>query len=356
MAHLLDCDNLDENDIGELFAYLRRDAHADDAAAERPVDRCCECDGHVVLDPERADYICVACGVVQPGRAYYVDCWEDRERITCGPREGYKRIHHLHERLAQYHLQESTICPEHWGRIVDALQLAKPRALCKEGLRKVLRSVKLQRYNENWLQIINRLTGYVPPRLSPAEMRMLDTIFNGIFKPFALFKSEARKNLLNYNFVLMRLLQLLGRTDVLCHFPQLKTRAKWLELDRVWAHICEFNDWDHFPAPEIVPLSVPTSDATWARASEQSMMAAWAVCDQRERPAAKRTHNYASRQILRDYARATSRKDALSHTASTAQPARKPLSGAAAKRQLLRGQKARASARSAWAASQSAPK
>jgi hypothetical protein len=53
----------------------------------------------------------------------------------------------------------------------------------------------------------------------------------GIAAPFRLFKQKGRKNLLNYNFILYKLLQLIDRQDTLCYFPQLKTRAKWLELD-----------------------------------------------------------------------------------------------------------------------------
>jgi hypothetical protein len=105
--------------------------------------------------------------------------------------------------------------------------------------------VKLQRYNENWLQIIYRLTGYKPPQLCKRDLLLLDTIFEGVCVPFGLFKPKGRKNLLNYNFLLYRLLQLVGRNDAHCHFPQLKTKSKWEDLNRIWAKIREYNDWEH---------------------------------------------------------------------------------------------------------------
>lgn len=98
--------------------------------------------------------MCMDCCLVQPGRVYYVEAWEDQERITVMPREGYKPIHHWHERLAQYHLPETAICPAHWVVIIEALLNARPKALCKETFRKILWNVKLQRYNENWLQLV----------------------------------------------------------------------------------------------------------------------------------------------------------------------------------------------------------
>jgi hypothetical protein len=186
MAHLLERYDLDAHDIGELFDYLRGRNNLPD----KQTDNCCECNGRVLLNPESGDYVCEECGVVQPGRVYYVDCWDDQERITIAPREGYKPIHHWHERLAQYHLQETSIRPEHWGIICKELGVARPKTLTKETIRLVLRSVKLQRYNKNWLQIIYRLTGYKPPPLHQRDLLTLDRIFEGVCVPFDLFKPK----------------------------------------------------------------------------------------------------------------------------------------------------------------------
>jgi hypothetical protein len=163
--------------------------------------------------------------------------------------------------------------------------------------------VKLQRYNENWLQIIYRLTGYKPLQLSQRDLLMLDTIFNGVCLPFDVLKPQGRKNLLNYNFLLYRLLQLAGRKDTLCHFPQLKTKSKWEDMDRTWAKICEYNDWEHWPiepAPEGKSqwLEIPTDDAFWATCFKEQMMASWASCENASRPKKAKAHTYANKQIL----------------------------------------------------------
>ena len=323
MAHLLDRDaaDLDAEEMRELFDYLR-------GATEPPPrrsDTCSECASvNVYLDPELGEYTCHSCGIVQAHK-YYVECWDDHERLTVRPRDGYKPIHHWHERMAQYALQETAIGPEHWCLILGALRAAKPKALCKETLRRVLRSVRLQRYNENWLQIIYRITGYRPPPLLAHELRLLDTIFEGLYTPFMLFKPEGRKNLLNYNFLAFRLLQLIQRNDALPHFPQLKTRHKWLELDACWQKICEYQDWQYLPMPEPPQwLSVPMCEAAWERAAEQQMRAATAA------PIARpvQTHSYANRQLLRAFAR----QDTLQRARETTTPLR------AAPRQATRAQ------------------
>jgi hypothetical protein len=101
----------------------------------------------------------------------------------------------------------------------------------------------------------------------------------------------------------VRLLQLAGRKDTLCHFPQLKTRSEWEDLDRTWALICEYNDWEHWPLEPVEPgkaqwLEIPTDDAFWTTCFREQMKASWESCERRTRPKKAKAHTYASRQIL----------------------------------------------------------
>jgi len=350
MAHLVAADhaNLSADDMDALFAYLR---HGTQRAEPEPVHRgregCVHCGGYVLLDVETADYVCESCCVVQPWKHYDGDAAEDAERVDTYVREGYKPIHHWHERIAQYHLQESAIQPADWVRILDGLLQAKPAELSKESLRRVLRSVKLQRFNENWLQIIHRLTGYVPPRITAEEQRVLDTCFEGLAEPFKQFKAQGRKNLLNYNFLLYRLLQLIGRHDCLPHFPQLKTWPKWLQLDDTWKRICEYQNWEHVPYDQKQQwINIPTSEAVWARAAELRANAAKAPPPQ---PKRKRVHSHASRAILYDQQRRRARHEQSVQNAAHAKLlGRKPKPRGSARAQL-RKRKLKAPRRSAAA-------
>jgi hypothetical protein len=311
MAHLLHCQDLDDADMEALFDYL----YHRDRVPERRSRGCGECGGGVEWDDVHAYNICADCGLVQPDilPPSADSCWDDQERISVWAREGYRPIHHWHERMAQYHLQESRICGEHWGIILGALRTAKPAALCKETIRRLLRSVKLQRYNENWLQIVHRITGHMPPAIDPAEMHLLDTVFEGIAAPFRLFKQKGRKNLLNYNFILYKLLQLIGRTDTLCYFPQLKTRVKWLELDRVWGLICEYQGWEVFALEEPPKLSIKLTPEMWSGLDRQVLAAAWEFATQGPGAWKKKvsTHTYCNKAILKSYQYSAARSLAL---------------------------------------------
>jgi hypothetical protein len=204
--------------------------------------------------------------------------------------------------------------------------------------------VKLQRYNENWLQIIYRLTSYKPPALSQSELMYLDTIFEGVCGPFVLFKPRARKNLLNYNFMLYRLLQLIGRQDTLMHFPQLKTKSKWEDLDRVWAKICEYNDWEHWEMEPVEPgtspwLEIATDDALWERCKSQSLMATWAVAINNAPPKKPKPHSYANRKVLESMARVCRHQEALDFTRQP--PKKRKPKGKALYRYVRKGLKSR---------------
>ena len=311
MAHLVDADHdlFDEDDIASLFDHLRGGPPRSPRGPGRPgdlsevprrdPDQCVECGRRVELYVEEADYVCTGCGLVQPHVHYYAECWEDHERADTrggAAREGYKPIHHWHERIAQYHLQETAIVARDWVRILDGLLAARPPELTKESLRRVLRSVRLQRYNENWLQIIHRLTGYRPPPLRPEEVRVLDACFEGLQEPFRIFKPPGRKNLLNYNFILARLLQRIGRSDCLAHFPQLKTQSKWRELDAVWARICDWHRWPHEAPPgDLETLAIETTPGVWRRAEEQREVARLAPAPA---PRVRRVHGFEDRRLL----------------------------------------------------------
>jgi muconolactone delta-isomerase len=171
-------------------------------------------------------------------------------------------------------------------------------------------SKPLEHYDsDHWLQIMHRVTAHIPPAIGPAEMELLDTVFEGIAAPFRLFKQAGRKNLLNYNFILFKLLQLVGRHDALCYFPQLKTRAKWLELDRVWTRICEYQQWALFALEEPPKLVVKLTPRMWLDLDTQALSAAWEFAEQGPGAWKKKvhTHSYCNKAILKTYKRTAAR-------------------------------------------------
>jgi hypothetical protein len=115
--------------------------------------------------------------------------------------------------------------------------------------------------------------------------------------------------------LLYRLLHLVGRKDALRHFPQLKTRSKWEDLDRIWAKICEY-DWEHWPLEPVAEgaspwLEIETDEAFWAHCLKQQIMASWASFQKRSQPKKPKAHSYANRQILFSMKRVSSHHEGL---------------------------------------------
>lgn len=205
----------------------------------------CGLHGTLILCYKDGHEVCTECGCVQ-ANSIYENC-ADCPILCCS---NYKRLHHFHERISQLLLQETPIPHDEFAQI--EVRLAKEPVLNKAVIRQVLRSLKMQKYIEKWLQIIYRLTGMKPPPLTTNICHKLDTLFTSIQEPFMRHKPKDRKNFLNYNYVFHRFFQMLGVPQFSMFFPMIKSKSKLQSLDDTWSLICSDLKWDYEPL-QIVP-------------------------------------------------------------------------------------------------------
>lgn len=187
------------------------------------------------------------------------------ENALCGyrSRSNYKRVHHWHERLSQYLLKESLIPAHDMQRIVEKINEQGICTLNKVTIRQVLRSLKMQKYIEKWLQIMHAITGCAPPMLSSHQVLHLDMLFLALQEPFKRAAPDSRRNFLNYNYVMHRLLDKMDLGFLKIFFPLIKSKSKLRALDRIYEKMCEELDWDYTPM-QITPtfairLTLPVS-------------------------------------------------------------------------------------------------
>ena len=181
----------------------------------------------------------------------------ESQRVVRTPVSNYKRIHHWHERISQLLLSETAIPADEFARIAERLLDGTHTVLNKDSIRAVLRSLNMQQYIERWLQIIQRLTGIEPPKPGAALLHLLDLRFTELQMPFKHFKAEGRKNFLNYNFVMCRLLQMIpGCTPFCMFFPLIKSRQKLKALDEMWAQMVSSIGWEVKPLILVAPFAV----------------------------------------------------------------------------------------------------
>ena len=246
--HMLD---LVFNDLEHLLSTERPTATSN-------TNCCVNCGGNALLyNTSSSSYpgstVCDTCGVVQPGYVFY----EEMFGKTLPTRtSNYKRIHHWHERISQLLLMESQIPMDEMLRIAEKLCDGTHKVINKDTVRAVLRSLGLQLYIEKWLQIIFRITRIAPPIPGSMLVCKLDSMFSDLQEPFNCFRSNKRKNFLNYNYVFCRLFQHLKCAQFCMFFPLIKSKSKLRQLDDMWRKMAESLNWEITQLAIVPPFAV----------------------------------------------------------------------------------------------------
>ena len=210
------------------------------------------------VDGDRGSRICVECGAVADEPIF----WETRFGRSV-PLKGsnYKRIHHWHERISQFMLQETSIPPDRMLEIGRRLLDGSHSSINKDSIRAVLRSLNYQTYIEKWMQIAFAVLGLPPPYFSQQLIWRMDEVFQSLQEPFTAAKPDGRTNFLNYNYTFCRIFQLLGTPQYSMFFPLIKSPSKLRELDAVWFTMCGHLGLEKQTLAPVEPFSVPLHGA-----------------------------------------------------------------------------------------------
>lgn len=202
--------------------------------AIRPVDGCSVCKNcgeitYINVDSDKIKYI--------------KDIQQVEQKIY-----SYKRSNHLSELLNQFQGKETTDIDEDIFTIIQE-ELKKNKLhninkVKKSTFRMILKKCGLTKYYEHIPHIINKLTGKNPPTIPRELDERIKQMFKDIQEPFSKHKPKDRKNMINYNYILHKLCQILRRDDIAKQFPLLKCRNKLREQDTIWKNICCDLNWE----------------------------------------------------------------------------------------------------------------
>jgi hypothetical protein len=164
----------------------------------------------------------------------------------------YKRINHLNECISQIQGKETTDIPQEVYDMI-LLEIKKQKItnmaeLTPKKLRSILKKLRLNRYYEHLIHLVNKLTGINIPHFDPEVEERLRIMFKMIQPAFLKHAPKNRKNFLSYNYTLRKCIQLLERDEYLHLFPALKSREKTFEQDKIWRKICEELNWEFIPS------------------------------------------------------------------------------------------------------------
>ncbi len=118
----------------------------------------------------------------------------------------------------------------------------------QKDVRETLKILKLRKYYDHAPQITSRITGVLPPRMTPFQAEQVKLMFSAIQGPFNIHCPVERTNFLSYGYCLYKFCELLGYDEFLPCFTLLKGKDKLASMDRIWFKICGELDWQFIPS------------------------------------------------------------------------------------------------------------
>jgi hypothetical protein len=91
------------------------------------------------------------------------------------------------------------------------------------------------------------MTGQQPPNFKREIEEKIVTMFKMIDRLWCTIEKDRRMSFLNYYYIIHKLLELMGQTELMLQVPLLKTRLRIKQHDTLWNQVCEKLDWGWLP-------------------------------------------------------------------------------------------------------------
>ena len=209
---------------------------------------CIDCNLEMLIDYERSILVCTKCGVFE-----YYPVYVSSYNHTMKPSRRkciYKRSDNFKVILNQFLCIQNQKVPDEvirtlWNQInnKDNLLYNYTIPLTIPILECILKRNKMMKYKNSIYFIFFKLKSQPLPYITITETNMMLNMFNVVSSTYDKCKPNDRKSFLNYSFVLKKLLIMLGKVEFAKHIPQLKTKSKQKELERVWELITKDPEW-----------------------------------------------------------------------------------------------------------------
>lgn len=215
-------------------------------------DYCDKCGNrNKVINEKNATATCSTCGETYPWQnsdAQALDLLWRGTLVNKGVSYSYKKANHMLSTLMRIQAKEPTLIPE---SVLDKvrskmkklqLDVTNPEHLTPERVREILKENKLPRYYANVHLIRYMLTNYRPPQMTYKQETDVMNLFNDVCSVYEKLQAEGkiqRSNMLSYNYVLLKAIELLGYHEFSEAITLLKHRERLQEQEAVWKIICQ---------------------------------------------------------------------------------------------------------------------
>ena len=208
---------------------------------------CIGCNLEMLIDYEKSTLVCTKCGVFE---YYPIHVTSYNHTMRYWRRKCiYKRYDNFKVILSQFFYGGKRVVPDVMKAIRNEIcnrdnilynyniPLTIPILEC------ILKRNKLTRYKDSIYFIYFKLSGGFFPHITIKERDMMLNVFNIVSNIYDKYKPNDRKSFLSYPFVLKQILIVLGKNDYAKYIPQLKTKSKQKELERIWELITKDPEW-----------------------------------------------------------------------------------------------------------------
>ena len=87
------------------------------------------------------------------------------------------------------------------------------------------------------------MTGKQPPYIKHDIEDKIVRMFKMIDRVWSSIERDRRRSFLNYYYMLFKLLELMGETELLPQVPLLRTRLRLRQHDFIWKKVCDELGW-----------------------------------------------------------------------------------------------------------------
>lgn len=209
--------------------------------------KCIECNStnnNLMYDNRMDETTCMSCGLVQP---FNYTCYKGINEYLPDTsvkiqKSIYKQKDYLHRKLSELSCARITIDDELMSQIQEEL---KHKRASVQVLKRILFRLG---HKQKYLQIPTILYTLYPKEFPPIKLSChqhlkITNMFLKYIETFYMINNGVRKNLLNYNFVLEKIFQLL-KLDIHSHYFNIPKGKKTLQIhNELWVKICKFNNW-----------------------------------------------------------------------------------------------------------------
>jgi len=194
--------------------------------------------------------VCCDCGKVFIQNIIYTRSLKDPYIMFYGIGNGrstYKRSHYCNDLINQWTCRDTSITRPDLEIIKTFLPISG--LVNKKTIRFALRQMGRAKDGEDWIYVQCKLTGMDTPAPDGDILRYMKDMFQLIEVGFEKCKPANRKCMVHYNYIFVRILQILDKPEYFKYFPLLKSKTKVKAIDDVWRKICDCLGLTYLPLP-----------------------------------------------------------------------------------------------------------